>query len=71
MFSTKPKSLGDILSTFTKTITELELLQKQNSESIATKSENVVKLNTEIEAHKAESAQAGTVLKNLNAILNQ
>lgn len=63
------KKLTSIVSSFSKTLSQLESLQSQNSAAVEAKQKTVKKLNEESTILATESAQAQRIADKLRSIL--
>jgi hypothetical protein len=69
MFGNKPKTLDGIMSSFTKIVEELRLLQDNNSEKAMAKVTAAADLYHEANLLKAESERAAKIEQNINSLL--
>lgn len=65
----KPKTLDSILSSLTKTTSDLNDLIAHHGENIAYKQQRINSLDVQIVNHDAEKKQANDVLKNLEKLV--
>lgn len=69
MFGMKPKSLGDILGTFTKTLADLDTLIGANTAKADANNVKIEALFTENNALIAEASQAERVAERIKGLV--
>ena len=65
----KPKTVADILSTFTKTLTQLNVAEEANISLMNDKTEEAERLVEEAKAHRVEATYASEVAAKIAALI--
>ena len=69
MFNKAPKSVAEILATFTKTLDQLKLAETQNVDAMNSKTEDAERLRVEADSHRKEASYASEIAANITAMI--